>query len=1042
MKEKNEKNLRNADSAVIPPELAAKAKAGDQAAFTELYELSYRKLYRTIHSMVRDEDLAWDILQDSYIRAWRGLDKLESGEAFLPWLRRIAVNVTATQMAQKRTLTFTDLAGDEDEGAVPDIPDLNMDNQPELALDRQETSRLVREILAELPEAQQMILGMHYYEDMPIKEIAETLRIAPGTVKVQLFRGRKKVETAVRALEKRGLKLYGLSPLPFLLALLRRLEPGQAAEQKALAAVLAEAPAAGAAAGGSAVTLTAMTAGQAFLQGLAGKLVVGALAVSLIGCGIWAGGKLLREPDVEIGNYQPAETRMTSDPEIPTETEDPSQIEVSSETDEDLDSQTPTEGVCGETLSWSFDPETGLLSFFGYGSMDVYKERSGPDAAPWSPFRSQITAVSFPEGLSSIGSLAFYGCTELTEMELPESLDLIGRISFGGCSGLRSLQLPEKLTTIAFNAFENCTGITELYLPGQLTLVEDHAFVGCTGLRSLTVSEGATNLQYNCFSGCTSLTDVTVLNPSCYIEDSCFDRTPGLRFTGYLDSTVEAYAEAHGAEFISLGFYPADNYYQGACGENLSWSFDRDTGALTLTGSGPMDTMGGEGAPWYAYREKIVKLDLPAGLTEIGAYAFSECTGLRSVAIPEGVTVIGAYAFSECTGLRSVAIPEGVTVIGYRAFGDCKELQEVSLPKSLTRIDDYVFCDCDKLSTINFPENLTYIGENAFWFCASLPSAELPEGLSTLGEAAFGCCEGLRSVTIPGSLTSISPRAFDSCTGLESLTISEGVIHIGWDAFWGASNLRSLTIPKSVSSVEDGAFCRCKALTEISVAEGNPAFLARDGVLFSKDGTKLIQFPAGRGGSYSVPLGVSAIGGSAFAGCSELHTLTLPDGLRSIGSSAFVAAGLTSLRIPGSVTEIGDGAFLGCVELRSVELSESLDRIPECCFDSCAALSAVTIPDSVTEIGRYAFQSCTALSELTIPDSVTAIEDLAFIGCVSLTEAAIPASVTSIGEEAFGWFYDDQDRIRLQVDFTISGSAGSEAERYANENGIPFAVAP
>ena len=293
------KKTKNVPQAGISPELVARARAGEQAALSALYEQSSAALYQTVRSMVRDEDLAWDILQDSYLRAFRSLEKLESDEAFLPWLRRIAVNVTADELSRKRPLSFTDL-GDGEE--LPEIPDPDLRVRPELALEQKERARLLREILAALPEEQQMIVGMYYYEDMPVKEIAETLRIAPGTVKSQLHWGRKKVEAAVRALEKQGVKLYGLSPLPFLLALLGRLEPGEA-QEKALAKTLSRAAAAG---GGAAVRLAAPTWSQFFLRGVVLKLLAGAAAVALLA----AGGKLaydavktLRTP--EIGDVQP-----------------------------------------------------------------------------------------------------------------------------------------------------------------------------------------------------------------------------------------------------------------------------------------------------------------------------------------------------------------------------------------------------------------------------------------------------------------------------------------------------------------------------------------------------------------------------------------------------------------------------------------------------------------------------------------------------------------------------------------------------------------
>ena len=216
----------------LSPEWIERAKAGDQEAYTELYRQTSPALYRTIRSMVRDEDLAWDIQQNTYIRAFRALDKLENPAAFLPWLRRIAVNETATVMAKTQPLTFTELA--DENGEPPQFAETREAYQPELNLDRQETARLVREILETLPREQQLIVGMFYYEGLSIQEISEALHIAPGTVKAQLYRGRKRIEAGVLDLEKQGVKLYGLAPLPFLLALLRGIEPAAGMEARTL----------------------------------------------------------------------------------------------------------------------------------------------------------------------------------------------------------------------------------------------------------------------------------------------------------------------------------------------------------------------------------------------------------------------------------------------------------------------------------------------------------------------------------------------------------------------------------------------------------------------------------------------------------------------------------------------------------------------------------------------------------------------------------------------------------------------------------------
>ncbi len=354
----------NTERQIISPALTARAKAGDQAAYTELYERTCPALYRTICSMTRDEDTAWDILQESYLRAFQSLNKLDANEAFVPWLRRIAVNETARRMARRTPVSFAELGG-EDDDEMPELPDLRPESQPELAIDQQETSRLVQEIMAELPEQQRIIVGMRYYEELSVKEIAELLQLAPGTVKAHLYSGRKNVESRVRALERQGVKLYGLSPIAFLVALLRRMEPEAAAERAVMGNVLAHAPAAGAA---GAAKVTAMTAGQHMLHGLAAKLAAGVLCVGLIGGGLWAGSRALQRPEQTVGDPRPTEQR-TEQPTVvqtvsidtaiePTVTEPPKTEPIVTEPEITEPEVTEPEVTEAPRLGWPVDSET------------------------------------------------------------------------------------------------------------------------------------------------------------------------------------------------------------------------------------------------------------------------------------------------------------------------------------------------------------------------------------------------------------------------------------------------------------------------------------------------------------------------------------------------------------------------------------------------------------------------------------------------------------------------------------------------------------
>ena len=148
-------------------------------------------------------------------------------------------------------------------------------------------------------------------------------------------------------------------------------------------------------------------------------------------------------------------------------------------------------------------------------------------------------------------------------------------------------------------------------------------------------------------------------------------------------------------------------------------------------------------------------------------------------------------------------------------------------------------------------------------------------------------------------------------------------------------------------------------------------------------------------------LPVTRIGDWAF-GSDSLTSVTIPDGVTSIGEGAFSScADLTSLTIPDSVTSIGDYAFYFCTDLISVDLSNSLTSISDYAFEGCTSLESVTIPDSVESIGNYAYQGCKSMTSVSIPDSVVSIGDFAFCGCTSLTSVSLPKSVASIGDYAF-----------------------------------------
>ena len=289
--------------------------------------------------------------------------------------------------------------------------------------------------------------------------------------------------------------------------------------------------------------------------------------------------------------------------------------------------------------------------------------------------------------------------------------------------------------------------------------------------------------------------------------------------------------------------------------------------------------------------------------------------------VPEGVEYIAAGAFYN-DYLTSVSLPESIKSIGQMAFVQCNNLTRVDLPAGMETLDEAAFYGCGKLESIQLPAGLKTIGDCAFYKCSGLTSIDLPETLETIGEYAFYGCENIKTVHFP-----------------------DGVTKIGESAFSG-SGLTSVTIPKGVTTVEKETFENCEDLEEINLHDG-----------------------------------INTIGYAAFRKCSKATSLTIPDGVKAIGSNAFSYTGITSVTIPESVQTIESDAFFWCDEMEGITLLKGVKSIEDQAFASCDKVTEITIPDSVTTLGDRVFAYNNNLICVTIPESVTSIGEELFFNC-------------------------------------------------------------
>lgn len=715
-------------------------------------------------------------------------------------------------------------------------------------------------------------------------------------------------------------------------------------------------------------------------------------------------------------------------------------------------------GKCGDDLTWELKDD-GELVIEGSGAMTNYKCES---LTPWFNVRSNIKKITLSEDVTSIGSHAFAGCTQLKEINMNEYISEIGDSAFAHCIRLSVASLPTWLVSIGKKAFYQCMSL-KADIPPETCVIGESAFYRCFALDNIHLPENLITLEDGAFEECTGAITLTIENCSVAIPPRAFADCSALKEAKF----------RNGADEI---------------GENA-----------------------------FANCASLETVNIPASVKKICKSAFTDCVLLKNVNFAPGVEIIDETAFYNCSGLEKITLPNTLRTIGDSVFENCSSLAEITLPNSLTTIGESAFENCSSLAEITLPNSVTSIGIKLFYNCSSLKSAVLSSGLSSTNNYTFYCCISLEKVTLPLSCTEIIPQAFDGCVSLSAIyyeggvadwesinitddgsencmetienaakhfrmsargsviygscgtratyllyddgellidgvggtddyensdtnrapwysarakikkvTFGEGIDYIGEYVFYLCTSIKSVYLPVSLAEIGEYAFQGAPKITEVYYAGSTEQWKAitigqkNDPITkayITYNGTSTVQYTV----TYKTYIG------SDFTN----NTETVNEGEYAVGVTAPERSGYTfvywSREIGGEKFDISATPITGDTILYAVyektqsggvgdDVTWTLTSDGELLIDGSGdmedffeapwedyieSIEKVTISDEVTSITAFAFNDCVNLKEVEIGKNVTYIGLMAFGGCTKLENIVIPEKTAKIEDSAF-----------------------------------------
>ncbi len=673
---------------------------------------------------------------------------------------------------------------------------------------------------------------------------------------------------------------------------------------------------------------------------------------------------------------------------------------------------------------------------------------------------NDLIEVVLPEGITYLGTEAFYETQNLTTINFPSTLVSIGDYAFM-YSSLNDATLPDGLISIGAGAFVCCQFET-ITIPNTVTDVGMGVFEYCDKLKTVMMSTNVTYVPNYMFFNCENLEDVYLPDLITSIGDYAF----------YFCNSLSTITIPDGVK--SIGDYAFYYCLRKDYGENVSLTIPESVTSI------------GEHA--FAYSTHIGEVTILANVSTIKTSTFEGCGCLASVDIPKEVTSIEDYAFYRCSELASFTShnPEApicdygvfsltptstcvlyvskgskeayATAPSWKAFENIEELDEEETPNVSTDrfgVDGIYYyitnstrltCEVSYKSTsfnsysgsVVIPETVTYngneyavtgIGYSAFRASTSLTEVTIPESITYIDTYAFYNCTALKSVSLPHGITEIGQYTFYNCTAMtESLTIPANVTYIGNYAFNGGS-WKELILEDGEQPLEIVRYalndCTIGTLylgRDLTAIKGEySAFGSKivSNIIFSERITSLCDYEFKTCWGLKelvIPGHITTFGEGVFHGCSYIESVTISPGITTLGEKMFAyCTALTEVSLPEGIVEI-PGAFWGCTALTKVSLPEGIVEISdafresgleevtvpgsvtsaETAFGNCSSLKKVVLSEGFSDISKYMFQYCTILEDVTFPSTLTRIREDAFRSCEGLQEIVVPEGVTSI----------------------------------------------